>query len=94
MQLSMIISRYMYVAPKGIISLFFMFEYYSIKYIYIHTPHLPYPFRQLGCFLVLAIINSAAMNTGVRIYFHIMVFSGYMPRGELQDNTVALFLVC
>ena len=33
----------------------------------------------LGCFHVLAIVNSAAMNTGVHISFQIMVFSGYMP---------------
>ena len=33
----------------------------------------------LGCLHVLAIINSAAMNTGVYVSFHI-VFSGYMPR--------------
>ena len=34
----------------------------------------------LGCFHVLAIVNSAAMNTGVHISFQIMFFSGYMPR--------------
>ena len=71
---------------------------YIYIYIYIHThthiPHLPYPFRQLGCFLILAIVNSAAMNTGVHIYFQIMVFSGYLPRSELEDNIVGLFLVC
>ena len=33
----------------------------------------------LGCFYVLAIVNSAAMNTGVHVSFSIMVFSGYMP---------------
>ena len=73
-----------------------LFHYFSCLSIYIHThtPHLPYPFRQLGCFLVLAIVNSAAMNTGVHIYFQIMVFSGYLPRSELEDNIVGLFLVC
>ena len=34
----------------------------------------------LGCFRVLAILNSAAMNTGVHVSFVIMVFSGYMTR--------------
>ena len=34
----------------------------------------------LGCFHVLAILNSAAMNTGVHVSFVIMVFSGYMTR--------------
>ena len=33
----------------------------------------------LGCFHVLAIINSAAVNIGVCVSFSIMVFSGYMP---------------
>ena len=33
----------------------------------------------LGCFHVLAVVNSATVNTEVRIYFWIMVFSGYMP---------------
>ena len=34
----------------------------------------------LGCFHVLAIINSAAMNVGVHESFSILVSSGYMPR--------------
>ena len=34
----------------------------------------------LGCFHVLAAINSAAMNIGVHVSFWIKVFSGYMPR--------------
>ena len=34
----------------------------------------------LGCFHVLAIINSAAMNVGVHVSFSILVSSGYMPR--------------
>ena len=33
----------------------------------------------LGCFHVLGIVNSAAMNTGVHVSFSIMDFSGYMP---------------
>ena len=33
----------------------------------------------LDCFYVLAIVNSAAMNTEVHVYFWTMLFSGYMP---------------
>ena len=33
----------------------------------------------LGCFHILAILNSAIMNTGVHVSFSVMVFSGYMP---------------
>ena len=34
----------------------------------------------LGCFHVLAIVNSAAMNSGIQVSFSILVSSGYMPR--------------
>ena len=33
----------------------------------------------LGCFHFLAIVNSAATNTGVHVSFSILVSSGYMP---------------
>ena len=33
----------------------------------------------LGGFHFLVIVNSAAMNIGVHVYFGIIVFSGYMP---------------
>ena len=34
----------------------------------------------LGCFHVLDIVNSAAMNIGVHVSFSILVSSGHMPR--------------
>ena len=37
----------------------------------------------LGCVHVLAIVNSAAVNTGVHVSFQILVFSSYMPRSEI-----------
>ena len=40
----------------------------------------------LGCFHVLAIVYSAAMNTGVHVSFRIMVFSGYMPRSRIAGS--------
>ena len=35
--------------------------------------------RRLGCFQVLAVVNSAATNIGVYGFFRIIVLSGYMP---------------
>ena len=40
----------------------------------------------LGCFHVLAIVNRAAMNTGVHVSFQIMFFSGYMPRSGIAGS--------
>ena len=40
----------------------------------------------LGCFHVLVIVNSAAVNTGVHIYFLIMFFSGYVPRSRIAGS--------
>ena len=37
----------------------------------------------LGCFYVLAIVNSAAVNTGVHVSFWTVVFSRYMPRSGI-----------
>ena len=34
----------------------------------------------LGCFHVLAIVNSAAVKNGVHVSISILVSSGYMPR--------------
>ena len=52
----------------------------------------------LGCFHALAIINSAAMNTGMHVSFRIRGFSGYMPRsgivgsyGNFQEH---ILIVC
>ena len=49
---------------------------------FIHSPvngHLSY-------FQVLAIVNSAAVNTGVRVSFPIMFFSGYIPRSGIAES--------
>ena len=40
----------------------------------------------LGGFHVLAIVNSAAMNTGVHVSFSIFVSSGYMPRRGIAGS--------
>jgi len=49
----------------------------------------------LGCFHVLAIVNSAAVNIRVCVSFWIMVFSGYMPRSGIAgpyDSSIFSFL--
>ena len=46
----------------------------------------------LGCFHVLAIVNSAAMNIRVRVSFQIRVFSGYMPRSGIAGSySISIF---
>ena len=39
-----------------------------------------------GCFHVLAIVNSAAMNNGIHVSFSILVSSGYMPRSGIAGS--------
>ena len=41
---------------------------------------------QLGCFHVLAIVNSAAVNTGVHVSFSILISSGYMPSSGIDGS--------
>ena len=40
----------------------------------------------LGCFHVLAIVNSAAVNIGVHVSFSILVSSGYMPQSGIGGS--------
>ena len=47
----------------------------------------------LGFFQVLAIANSAAINTGMYASFQSMLFSGYMPRSKIAGHMVILFTV-
>ena len=49
---------------------------------FIHSPVNGY----LVCFLVLTIVNSAAINIGVHVSFQIRVFSGYMPRSGIVGS--------
>ena len=40
----------------------------------------------LGCFHVLAIVNSATVNTGVHVSFWTVLLSGYMPRRGIAGS--------
>ena len=42
---------------------------------------------------MLAIVNSAAVNSGIHVSFSVLVSSGYMPRSEIVESLVVLFLV-
>ena len=49
----------------------------------------------LGCFHVLAIVNSAAVNIGVHVSFSVLISSGHMPRSgiaESYDDFIPRFL--
>ena len=75
---------------------FLMAEFYSMVYMYhsfllIHSS----PGGHLGCFHVLAIINSAAMNIGVHVSLSDLVSLVCMPRSGiagLYDSSISSFL--
>ena len=101
----MMISRSVYAAANGIISLFFMtnipFYIYIYMYIYIYIHHIFFihlsVYGHLGCFRFLAIINNAAIclfTLGCMHLFELEFspFPDICPEVGLLDFMSTLFL--
>ena len=56
-----------------------MYMYHNF---FIHSP----VDGRLGCFHVMAIVNSAAMNNGIHVSLSILASSGYMPRSGIAGS--------
>ena len=70
---------------------FFLVQFYIYIYVYIHThTHIFFIHSSvgghLGCYHVLAIVNSVAMNIGVHVSFWIRDFSRYMLRSGIAGS--------
>ena len=67
-----------YVAVNGIISFFLWLRFHCVRMAN-YPSFCWWSFRLLSC-PGYCIANSASVNTAVHVSFHIMFFSGYMPR--------------
>ena len=92
--LNVIITRSIPVAPNGIISLFLWLNSIPL-YMYITSSLSVHLLLDTGCFHVLTIVNSTAVNIGVHLSFQIRVFFRYLPRSGIAgsySNSVFSFL--
>ena len=89
---SVTISGSIYVATDDNILFFLMVEWYSI--IYTHHIFIPSSVDGLsGCLHVLAVVNSASVNTEVHGSFQILFYSAYMPKSGIAASYGSSILV-
>ena len=92
---SKIISRSIHLAANGNIPLFFFYpqEKHHLVYMYhsffIHS----YAGGHLGCFHVLAIMNSVAVNTGMHAAFQIISFTGCTSKSGITGSQSSYIFV-
>ena len=67
-----------------------MYTYQNL-HTYIHTYIYSSVDGHLDCFHILAIVNSAAMNSRIHVSFSILISSGYMSRSGI-DGSYAGFI--
>ena len=83
-------TKYIHVAANGIISLFLISIIYMHHSFFIHS----WLDGHLGCFRVLAIVKSAAVNISVHVSFRTMAFSDHLPRSgiaRLYSRSISAF---
>ena len=92
--LSAIASRFIHLFGTDSNASHFMVEKYSIVYMFHSFFIYSFVNGHLGYLPVLAIINSAAMNTGIHVSFSIMVFSDSMSSSSIVGSYGSFILVC
>ena len=70
-----------------------MAEYYSTVYMYYNFFIHSSVGRHLGCYHVLAVVNTASRSNGICMSFSIVVSSGYTPKSGTTGPTSALLII-
>ena len=82
----MIIFSCIRVALNGIISFSLTAEQHSIVYVYTTSSIHSSADGHIGCFYVLAIINSSAVSIGAHVSFQIIVLSGCISSRRIAES--------